>query len=357
MEKFDKTLEKENKRQMKNLDPNKRRIRLQYIMLFILIGVTAISLALMSTIRLRLIRDFSEIDELEEKSWHYVMIAEDVDSSFWQEAYAGARAAAERSDAVVELVGSAQFAPDESLLGLDRAIAARCDGIATCVTDQDGAVDGINKAIVRNIPVVTMEYDAPASKRQSFVGVNSFNLGQTFGQLLVEKQSSGDAVLLVGDDSERSNIAENLIMSGIQNVVEKHPDITLGTASVSRASAFSAEEAIRDLLLEQRPLDTILCLNVQDTLRCVEALVDFNKTDQVSIICYQDNADVLEYVRSGIVYSAISSDAWQMGFESIQALTELKTMNRTSEYIPSRLVIINQSNIDSYKNNVSEAGQ
>ncbi|NLW10438.1 MAG: sugar ABC transporter substrate-binding protein [Clostridiaceae bacterium] len=357
MNKIAKKLEKESKRQMKDLDPNKRRIRLQYIMLFILIGVTAISLALMSTIRLRLIRDFSEIDELEEKSWHYVMIAEDVDSSFWQEAYAGARAAAERSDAVVELVGSAQFAPDESLLGLDRAIAARCDGIATCVTDQDGAVDGINKAIVRNIPVVTMEYDAPASKRQSFVGVNSFNLGQTFGQLLVEKQSSGDAVLLVGDDSERSNIAENLIMSGIQNVVEKHPDITLGTASVSRASAFSAEEAIRDLLLEQRPLDTILCLNVQDTLRCVEALVDFNKTDQVSIICYQDNADVLEYVRSGIVYSAISSDAWQMGFESIQALTELKTMNRTSEYIPSRLVIINQSNIDNYQNNDSEAGQ
>ncbi len=357
MNKFDKQLNQENRHRFKNADGNKRRFKLQYIMLFILIAVTAVSLALMSVIRLRLIRDFSVHEELDEKSWHYVMIAEDVDSSFWQEAYAGARAAAERSDAVVELVGSAQFAADESLLSLDRAIAARCDGIATCVTDQDGAVYGINKAIERNIPVVTMEYDSPASKRQSFVGVNSFNLGQTFGQLLVEKQSSGDAVLLVGEDSERSNIAENLIMSGILNVVEKHPDISLGTASVSRASAFSAEEAIRDLLLEQRPLDTILCLNVQDTLRCVEALVDFNKTDQVSIICYQDNADVLEYVRSGIVYSAISSDAWQMGYESIQALSELKTMNRTSEYIPSRLVIINQTNINSYQKSDEEATQ
>lgn len=354
---FGRRHQKDNGRQIADIDGNRRKVRLQYIMLAILIVVTAVSLALMSIIRLRLIRDFSDRDELEEKSWHYVMIAEDVDSSFWQEAYAGARAAAERSDAVVELVGSTQFAPDESLLSLDRAIAARCDGIATCVTDQTGVVDGINKAINRNIPVVTMEYDAPASKRQSFVGVNSFNLGQTFGQLLVERQSVGDAVLLVSDDSDSSNIGENLIMAGIQNVIEPHTDINLATATVSRASAFSAEEAIRDLLLEQRPLDTILCLNVQDTLRCVEALVDFNRTDQVSIICYQDNADVLEYVRSGIVYSAISSDAWQMGYESIQALTELKTMNRTSEYIPSRLVIINQLNIDSYKNKDYEAEQ
>src|SRR5690554_2582096 len=137
-------------------DNNKRRVKLQYTVLVVLVVVTAVSLALMSVIRLRLIQDFSDNADLDERSWHYVMIAEDMDSSFWQEAYAGAMAAAERSDAVVELVGSAQFAPDQSLLSLDRAIAARCDGIATCVVDQQGAVGKINKAIDNNIPVVTM---------------------------------------------------------------------------------------------------------------------------------------------------------------------------------------------------------
>lgn len=321
---------------------------LQMALLLLLFAVTIGSVVLMSIIRMGLLREFSSDNELKQMSRHFVLIAEDVDSSYWQDAYAGARAAAEICDAVVELAGSGRFTSDQTLIDIDRAVAARCDGIATCVTDQDEAVSGINKAVSHDIPVVTMEYDAPDSRRQSFIGVNSFNLGQTFGQQLTERHDSGNVVLLVSDDSDRTNIGENLILSGIQDVLAQYPEINLATASVSRESAFSAEEAIRDLLLSSKPLDTILCLNVQDTLRCVEALIDFNQTDRVSVIGYQDNADVLEYVRSGVVYSVISSDAWQMGYDSIIALNELKTINRTSEYFPSRLVIINQENADNY---------
>ena len=335
----------------------KKPSRIQIIMLFILIAVTSVSLIMMSYIRLKLMDDLAQKEAGQSYTYHYVMIAEDIDSSFWQEAYAGARAAAKESDAVIELVGSAQFTSDQSITYLDRAIAARSDGIATCVTDPDGAANIIDKAVNRNIPVVTMEYDSPSSQRHSFIGVNSFNLGQTFGKLLASHEKSRDVVLLIGDDPERSNISENIILSGIQDYLENWPEINLSTVEVSRASAFSAEEAIRDLLLDQRPLDTILCLNVQDTLRCVEALVDFNQTDQVAVIGYQDNAAVLEYVKSGIIYSVISSDAWQIGYDSIKALNEIKTANRASEYIPSRLIVIDQDSVDSYISDRQEETQ
>jgi len=332
--------------------------RLYYSAILTLILTTLAALAIMSVFRRQLINELPDLASLPDRRYHFVLIADQLDSPFWLEAYAGARQAASELDAVVELVGSEHFSADQSLEYLDIAAAARIDGVATCVVDTTKAAAAINSVVAQHIPVVTMEYDATNSDRQCFVGVNSYDLGQSFGEQLTSQLSSGTVAILVSANPGDSNISENQIVAGLRDYLQDWPQISLIPVEVDRDSVFSAENVIRSLLIEQTtPIQYILSLNVEDTLRCVEVLVDFGRTSEIGIVCYQENSDVLDYVKSGIVQAVLASDPWQIGYDSIKALAEIKADNRTSDYVPSRLVTITRQNVDTYLPAVQQPAQ
>jgi ribose transport system substrate-binding protein len=323
--------------------------RLYFMAILAIILTTLLALLVMTVMRQNLMVDLPDLASQQAFRYHFVMIAEQVDSPFWQDAYAGARQAASEVNAVVELAGSEHFSADQSLQYLDIAVAAKIDGVATCVVDTVKATNAINQAVAANIPVVTVEYDAANSNRLSFIGVNSYDLGQSLGQQLTSQVTSGEVVILVSDDPSSTNISENIILTGLRDYLKLWPAINLTPVKVSRDSAFSAENAIRSLLFEQPlSINCLISLNVEDTLRCVEALVDFGKTNKIGIISYQENSDVLEYVKSGVVQAVLASDPWQIGYDSIQALAEFKRNNRVNEYVPSKLVTITRQNVDQY---------
>ena len=307
----------------------------------------------MNNLRLRLNSPVIDEVALKDAKYHFVLIAEQIDSPYWLEVYSGARAAAAEVNAVVELAGSENFSADQSIEQIEIATAARLDGIATCVVDTQLTETAINQAVTAGIPVVTMEYDASNSQRQCFVGVNSYDLGQSFGQLIASANTAGQVVILVSDDPQSSSLSENQIVAGVREYLVQYPQVGLTSLEISRNSAFSAERKIRELLMANpSTVSTIISLNVEDTLRVVEVLVDYGKTNDVTVLGYQENADVLEYVQSGLIQTVIASDPYQIGYDSIQALAEIKTNNRTSEYIPSSLVTINRQNVDDYIKNV-----
>ncbi len=311
--------------------------------------ISLLALLAMNILRQRLVDQAPLLALDREARYHFVLVAEQTDSLYWQEVYAGARAAAAQVDAVVELAGPKSFSSDQTAEQIRIATAARLDGIATCVVDTNQTTIAIDQAVKAQIPVVTLEYDAEESLRQCFVGVNSYDLGQTFGRLVAAQNSEGEIVILVSEDPQRASLSENQIVAGLQDYLGNYPSLTLNSLAINRDSAFSAEQAIRDLLLkDQSAVRAIVSLNVEDTLRVVEALVDDGRASSVNVLGYQENANVLEYIQSGLIQAVIASDPYQIGYDSILALAEIKTNNRTSDYIPSDLVTIDASNIDSY---------
>jgi len=342
---------------MKFMDRRDFPIRLRDFLtrhLYLLAILTVLLLSLlallaMNALRQRLIDQTQVLVTDREARYHFVLIAEQTDSPYWQEVYAGAQAAAAEVDAVVELAGPKSFSTDQTAEQIRIAAAARLDGIATCVVDTDLTLQAINQAVQDQIPVVTLEYDAAESLRQCFVGVNSYDLGQTFGRLVADKNPLGEIIILVSEDPQRASLSENQIVAGLQDYLARYPSLTLNSLEINRDSAFSAEQAIRDLLVkDQQTVRAIISLNVGDTLRVVEALVDDGRASTVSVLGYQENPDVLEYIQSGLIQAVIASDPYQIGYDSIQALAEIKTNNRTSDYIPSDLVTIDATNVDAY---------
>jgi len=281
------------------------------------------------------IRDMGLVDEQTNKSYaqHYALIAGDDDDYFWDSVYKGALEKGKNQDVYVERFGE-NLPLDYSVRELLKmAIAARVDGIILEAGDDSETTALIDQAADAGIPVVTVLQDAPKSKRQSFIGVNHYSFGKKYGKQVLDAADESFSKVLVLLDEDGAGKNQNIILSGIREVLDG-AKIATETLAIDRQSAFSSEEAIREVIVDTENMpDAIICLNTVDTVCAYQALVDLNKVGEVEIIGYYDSDIVLEAVNKGIIHSTIAINTEQMGSYCVEALVQYKKTGNVNENI------------------------
>ena len=130
-------------------------------------------------------RDWNLEEEPETYERYYVLITDDSSSVMWQDIYESAKETAKENGAYLETLGEW---PEKSTAW--RIISGspqrkRRDGI---IVKPDGSVavrSAIEEAEQAGIPVITVLEDDTDSSRRSFVGVNSYQLGNTYGEQIL----------------------------------------------------------------------------------------------------------------------------------------------------------------------------
>jgi len=116
----------------------------------------------------------------------FLLVASNNKVSYWQTAAAGLAKAATQMDVKAEMVGSPTYDPKAEHEEFQRIIAKKPSGILVSVSDVSVIAPDIDAAIAQGIPVITMDSDAPASKRLLFIGTNNYDAGKMGGQTLVK---------------------------------------------------------------------------------------------------------------------------------------------------------------------------
>lgn len=296
---------------------------------------------------------------------HYVLITDDKDSLFWQSVYAGAKAESEASGNYIEFSGerlSKDF--DETEL-MQMAINEHVDGIIVEASDNIKVKRLINEASAKGIPVVTALSDSTESRRISYVGVSSYNIGTEYGKqvcLLAEKyfakqyeKKEDDSILdvLVLMNAAADDTSQNIVFSGIQESVAAESKyskrINIFAQSINTTGIFAAEEAIRDIFMEKNNTpDIIICLDELNTTCVYQTVVDYNRVGEISIIGYYHSDTILKAIERNVIKASISIDTKQMGEYCVQALNEYMETNRVSEYFSVDTSVITPSNIKSF---------
>lgn len=289
----------------------------------------------------------------EEYERHYVMIPEDSSSGIWQDIYASAKKAGEESGAYVELL--CDWPGGEYTLDtyIDIAIAADVDGIIAKPDGSGRVQEAIDAAAAAGIPVVTVMTDEADTGRKSFVGINSYQLGRTYGhQVLkcINEDTRKITVLLNKGDSGKDLIFKELktaVQEGLSQ--EQASLVEIDPLTINASSTFDAEEVIRDLFNENtdRP-DILVCMNERDSVSAYNAMVDYNQVGHVDIIGYYQSDTMLDAVQKGTVPMVITLDTEQMGRCSVEALEEYYSMGYTSSYFSVDLDIIIMRNVRDY---------
>lgn len=293
-----------------------------------------------------------EVTDEKTYSQYYVMITGDRKASFWQSVYQGAYERGLEEDVYVDFLGDnlSQDYTREELMQI--AIASGVDGIIVAADESTQMTELINQAGKEGIPVVTLYGDNTQSSRCSFVGVGSYNLGREYGRQVLKiadekEQTNMKVAVLVNSYAQDSG--QNILCSGIQETIDKEKgwgkNIELSLVAVDDTNAFSVEESIRDIFMEEELPDVIICLNELNTTCFYQAVVDYNKVGQVSILGYYDSDTILNAIDRNVIYATISIDTRQMGSFCMDALTEYNALGYTSQYFTADIELINKDNI------------
>lgn len=297
-----------------------------------------------------------EVADETEYDKYYVMITEDRKASFWQSVYQGAYEEGLERNIYVDMLGD-NLSHDysrEDLMNI--AIASDVDGIIVAADESEQMSVLINEASAKGIPVVTLYGDNTHSDRCSFVGVGGYNLGSEYGgqvlRIIKESEAKPKTKVAVLVNAYALDSGQNIICSGIQDTLDKAKEegkeIEMTLVSVDDTNAFSVEESIRDIFMEEELPDIIICLNELNTTCVYQAVVDYNKVGKVSILGYYDSETIINAIDRNVIYATVSIDTDQMGRYCVDALSEYHELGYTSQYFTADIELIKKSNVHKY---------
>lgn len=297
--------------------------------------------------------------ESKEKIEYHIMVIVDASSQAYGESFIkGLNQGAESKKTAVEIIKVDGTNYEEDVLEkLDVAMYAEVDGVILHAINNEGLIDKINELSNRGIPVITLNNDLVDSDRIAYVGVNRYNIGRTAGQLMAEAMN-GEGKLAIIEQKTYANIDEEIMLLGMRDVLKDYPDLTLQVVKYTERGVLSAETVATDIFREYPDISGIFCANGQNTLGVVQVLLDQNKVNNVVLMGYGNQEEILDYIAKGnIVESTIYTDYEDIGREAIDAFYEYQKVSFVSNYINTEMRIITKDNVEDYRKELREINE
>lgn len=290
---------------------------------------------------------------------HYILIADEENSVLWDSIYESANLEASQTGVYLERIQPDDYEDYSQADCLEIAIASLVDGIILKPDGSEEVRELIDEAVTGGIPVVTVLEDDSDSQRISFVGLNSYQMGDAYSELALKFLNDSVTEIMVLVDSSSRNSANNLVYSQIVKVLEqrKRPEQTVYMTpyTIDSSTDFDSEEVIRDIFVNSDKLpDIIICMDEVVTECAYQALIDYNKVGDIDIIGFYYSSLILDAVYKGIIPATIALDTEEIGRYSINALEEYVQLGYTSNYYSVGLNIITSENADSFLEEESE---
>lgn len=285
--------------------------------------------------------------------YHYMLIQTGFADEISGDLYAGAKEAGEDLDILVEDARETGSKDQTSEEMMKTAIAAKVDGIILESEDSSEIQKLINQASEQNIPVATVGRDSVGSKRKCFIGMDIKQTGKMFGhriQKLYRGTSLDVVVLAEPDKASSSNSVYSYLKQEINN-----KDIHVRPVEVSGEYAFSADENIRKLFLEEEQVpDVVVCLNEVDTICAYKAAVDYNMVGKIQIIGYSAQEEVLSAIKKEIINSSIVVDLKEMGRKAVYTLYKNRDKKQGNAHALVAPQVVEKGNVSQYRKGKDE---
>src|SRR5205809_86104 len=204
-----------------------------------------------------------------EQAERYVFVASNVNLPYWQEAQAGLTDAAKQLGVKSELTGPEKFDPQEQLRAFQKVVESKPAGIMISVTRPELFQDAINAAIAQGIPVITVDSDAPNSKRVMFVGTDNFRAGGESAKRMADILKGQGQVVVITIPGQL-NVDERL--RGVNETLKKYPGIKIVQAIDDKGDPRVANDNIAALLKAKAKIDGIISLEASGGSGAAEAL-------------------------------------------------------------------------------------
>jgi len=289
----------------------------------------------------------------------YVLVSANLQVPYWKTAGAGFANAATQFKVRSDFVGPQTYDPKAERDALDQAVQKKATGILLAVTDPALLKDSIDKAVAAGIPVITIDSDAPASKRLFFIGTNNYQAGFTGGQRLAQElKGKGNVVVFTMPD--QSNLQDRL--RGYKEGLGRTPDIKITRVVDIQGDPRIAFDTTTQIIGKERDkVDAFVCLEAQSGKEVAGVLNSYHVTGKV-VMAMDTDPETLEWIQKGGIAATIGQKPYTMAFVGIQMLDSLYHHKPSSldkdwakdsfapipSFVDTGSALIDKSNVDAF---------
>jgi len=301
----------------------------------------------------------------------YYLVATNIKIPYWQSANAGLMHAAQVMGVKVEMDGPDSFDPRAEHEAFQRILAEKIKpaGIMVSVADPSVMQPDIDAAIGQGIPVITVDSDAPASKRLTFVGTDNYKAGLMGAELAVKQlQGKGDVVIYTMP--EQSNLKDRL--RGYHDGFEAHPGIKIiGTIDI-KGDPRIAFDRTQDMV-DKKTIDKVNGFICLEAIACPEIadVLDRNKITGKIIVAMDTDQRTLDWIKKDRIAGTIAQKPFTMGFIGVTGLDTLHHYPPTpldkpwatdpqspvATFIDTGEVLVDKSNVDTFVSETTQKSQ
>jgi len=255
-----------------------------------------------------------------DSSEYFVFVAANLQVPYWQAAGAGFTKAATQFKVRADFVGPNSYDPKAERDALDQAVQQKATGILVGVTDPVLLKESIDRAIAAGIPVITMDSDAPASKRLFFIGTNNYEVGLAGGlRLAQELKGKGNVVVFTMPDQR--NMQDRL--HGYRDALERTPGIKIARVVDIQGDPRIAFDTTTQIVgKEKDQVDAFVCLEAQSGKEVAGVLNSYHVTGKV-VMAMDTDPETLEWIKKGGIAATIAQKPYTMAFVGMQMLDNL----------------------------------
>jgi len=220
-----------------------------------------------------------------------------------------------------EFSGPDSYDPKAEQKSFQDAVRSKPTGILVSVADPSLLKDDIDQALAAGIPVITVDSDAPASKRLLFIGTDNYHAGQTGGQRLA-KEMNGKGNVVVFTIPEQANLKERL--RGYRDAPEAFPQIKVTRVVDMKGDSRLAFDTATEILGQDKKerTDAFVCLEALAGKEVATVLSQHGVKDKI-VLAMDTDEDTLSWIQKGVIVATISQKPYTMSFVGLKILDDL----------------------------------
>lgn len=288
----------------------------------------------------------------------FYLIATNIQLTYWKAAAAGMAKGAVQMHVRTEVKGPDTFDPKAEQEAFRAAVATKPAGILISPADPELLKGDIDQAISQGIPVITIDSDAPSSKRLMFIGTDNFKAGQIGGGQLV-KELKGKGNVVVFSMPEQANLKERL--RGYQDALSSHPQIKITeVVDIKGDPRIAFDKTMEILKKDASKVDAFVCL---EAVACPEVgdVLERNKTDKI-VVAMDADPRTLEWIQKGRISATIGQKPYTMAYFGLKMVDDLfhnkltpldanwaqDSFSPIPTFVDTGATLIDKSNVESF---------
>ena len=219
---------------------------------------------------------------------------------------------------------------------LNKALEDGCDALAISPVDANKQALLLRQAAATR-PLVTVDSDSEHSRRLCFVGADNYAAGRRCGELVKEALPEGARVAIVmgpiikaNGERRRQGIIDELLDRSFgpgrptEPMDEEHVGETYTVAATltDEIDEEVARQNVIDALTADPEINCLVGIFAYSTPAAVRAVQEIGRSDEITILGFDDRPETLDAIAAGQAYAALAQDQYSYGYDAVRLLAD-----------------------------------